>query len=102
MGVQTTAWFVPLSLLENPRFAFIAKTEEEWAEFRRANIVLARDTKTGKILVVFGREDVQRAKGKGDEGLPALVVSINPDSDELECLATACDVLKGRRELKDR
>jgi hypothetical protein len=50
--------------------------------------------------VVFGRERVQRARDNGDEQVSALVVRFNPDTDELERLAAACLLLKGRHELQ--
>lgn len=83
----------------DPRFAFIAKTEEEWEHFRQANIVVARDAKTGTQHVVFGREQIQKGRDAGEAKIQALVVSFNPDTDELERLAAACRVLKGRHEL---
>ena len=83
----------------DPRVAFIAKTEEEWEHFRQAKIVVARDAKTGTQHVVFGREQIQKARDAGEAKIQALVVSFNPDTDELERLAAACLVLKGRHEL---
>ena len=85
---------------DDPRFAFIAKTQEEWAEFSRVAIILARDAKTRDIFVVFGGELVKRAREDGDQSVTALVVEFDPDTDELERLAAACLALKGRHELR--
>jgi hypothetical protein len=91
---------LPRTLLDDPRFHFIAQSEEEWAGFRRADIVVACDLKTGALSVVFSWEHVQRARDNVDELVPALVVRFNPDTDELERLAAACLFLKGRHELQ--
>lgn len=82
-------------LLDDPRFAFIAKTEEEWAGFRLADVVVSRNAKTGEFSVVFGREHVERARNDGGRKVRALVVPCNPETDELERLTAACLVLKG-------
>ena len=89
----------PPTRLDDPRFVFIAKTEEEWAVFRQADVIVARDAKTGECLVAFGRERIQQARDAGAEEVPALVVPINRGADELERLAAACLVLKGRHDL---
>lgn len=91
---------LPRMLLDDPRFAFIATTEAEWAAFRQADVVVGRDAATGESLVVFGRERVKRVGDMGEQGVEALVVRFNPETNELERLAAACLALKGWHELE--
>jgi len=69
------------------------------ARHEAADVIVARDAKTGECLVAFGRERIQQARDAGAEEVPALVVPINRGADELERLAAACLVLKGRHDL---
>src|SRR4051794_23096261 len=68
---------------------------------RQADIVVAEDEATGKQLVVYGLQLVKDAAAgnhPSDEG-PALLITIDFATHQLEALAAWCRVLKGRHDL---
>src|SRR5215470_12868715 len=102
---SATAW-EPLAdgnpvswLAGDTRFAFIACSAEEWSSFRDAPIVAARDRQTGATVVVFGLDKVQQLAESGAEAVQAMVVEIDPDTNQLERVAAACLIAKGRCDL---
>jgi hypothetical protein len=77
--------------------------EIETQEGRRligaADVIIGRDVMSQREFVVFGRKALRRA-AKGQQKAYGLVVLLDQDTEELEYLCAACQVLKGTHEYR--
>jgi hypothetical protein len=62
-----------------------------------ASVVIGCDVMSRREFVVFGRNELRRA-AKGRPHGDVLFVELDQETDELEYLCAACEVLKGRHE----
>jgi len=70
--------------------------------FETADVILGIDVTTGHEILVFGRDALPRSGATSDATgrLQILRVSIDCGSDELELLTAACEIYRGRHDLK--
>lgn len=85
----------------NTEFPTISVYELEVEQGRRllkaANVVIGRDVMSLREFLVFGRQAVRRV-AQGNQPGAVLVVELDQETDELEYLCAACQVLKGQHE----
>ncbi len=79
------------------------ETEEYRDRLKAAEVIMGVDVDSGHEFLVFGRDCLQRIIDRNEtESIAVVRVSLDQDTDELEWLCAAVQVLKGRDEYEGR
>ena len=77
-------------------------TPEGAVEIAGADVILAEDPAKGSRYVLRGRDELERIKASGRaEQLIMLRVRVDDDTDDLERMAAAVEVVHGKHDLEE-
>jgi hypothetical protein len=65
-------------------------------QVEQAKVIVAADSNSNEKLLVFGRAEYDAAVKSGSEAIGALVIKVDPDTDDIEKLVAIVRVVKGR------